>query len=78
MLTVRGMAREIVRMHGTLSEREKVFPGEIQRVTGYMEYCEECGNRFRRMGTGQRAICGRCYPAPPVFSDNNRIFCAAG
>lgn len=56
------------RMHGSLTEREQMFPGEIVRVTGYMDICEDCGSRFRRMGTGPRAICGRCYPVPNNFA----------
>jgi hypothetical protein len=47
-----------------LSDRERDNPGTIKAQTGWMDVCPECGNRFRRLG--ERVICGRCYPAPPL------------
>lgn len=57
-----------------LSERERINPGTIRAVTGWMDVCPECGNCFRRLG--ERVICGRCYPAPPLVetrTDGYRI-----
>jgi len=46
------------------SEAEKLMPGWIRRVTGFMDICEDCGSRYRRTKEAGRAICGRCYPSP--------------
>lgn len=56
----------------SLSQQEKVWPGTIKRVTGYMDYCTECGKPFRRLG--DRSICGACYPAPLV-TENKIPYC---
>jgi rRNA maturation endonuclease Nob1 len=47
-----------------LSTRERINPGEIRRQTGYMETCESCGSRYRRMCVDFRIPpeCGCCYP----------------
>jgi len=53
-----------------LSEREKMWPGEIKRVIGYMDICVECGSPYRRLSDGKpkTGICGRCWPASVEFS----------
>lgn len=48
----------------SISARERTHPGTIRAVTGWMDICTQCGNRFRRLG--ERVICGACYPAPPL------------
>ena len=47
----------------SLSVRERIRPGTIERVTGRIEYCELCAMPYRRMATEGRLICGPCWPA---------------
>jgi hypothetical protein len=55
-----------------LSTRERINPGEIRRQTGYMETCESCGSRYRRMCIDFRipAICGCCTIVYPLQCSN--------
>jgi hypothetical protein len=55
-----------IRSSGPLSEREKVWPGTIERMTGAMAMCEECCRNYRRMSENQD-ICGT-FTKPTVVS----------
>ena len=39
----------------------QLHPLSLRRHTGYMDYCQECGDRYRRMSfIGNMPICGAC------------------
>jgi ribosomal protein S27AE len=44
-----------------LSVRERIWPGTIERLSGFMADCERCGEPYRHMRYDrERFLCGRC------------------
>jgi hypothetical protein len=58
-----------------LSARERTFPGEIRRQTGYMANCESCGKPYRRMCVDFRipSVCG-CCTLPTIAAKPNSVY----